>query len=81
MRYLSAGMYVLYKHLISDISFGRKVSLEELFPQRLAEGQDIQTFVYDGQCLDIRTPEGYQKAQEILNKVKMENIFNDEARS
>jgi NDP-sugar pyrophosphorylase family protein len=81
-RYLSAGIYVLDKHLISDIPLGRKISLEEeLFPQWLAEGQDIQTFVYDGQCIDIGTPERYQKAQEILNKVEMENIFKCEAQS
>jgi NDP-sugar pyrophosphorylase family protein len=81
-RYLSAGIYVLDKHLIRGIPLGRKISLEEeLFPQWLAKGQDIQTFVYDGQCIDIGTPERYQKAQEILNKVEMENIFESETQS
>jgi NDP-sugar pyrophosphorylase family protein len=72
-RYLSAGIYMLRKDLIAGVPQGSKISLEEqLFPQWLAAGKGIEGFVFEGQCLDIGTPERYRKAQHALEKVELE---------
>jgi D-glycero-alpha-D-manno-heptose 1-phosphate guanylyltransferase len=66
-RYLSAGIYMLNRNLVSDIPPAVKISLEEqLFPQWLASAKSIQGFVFQGQCIDIGTPERYRMAQELL---------------
>jgi NDP-sugar pyrophosphorylase family protein len=81
-RYLSAGIYMLSKDFIASIPQGSKISLEEqLFPQWLADGKSIEGFVYQGQCLDIGTPERYQKAQLALEKVESETFIESEGRS
>jgi NDP-sugar pyrophosphorylase family protein len=81
-RYLSAGIYILGKNLIAAIPQGSRISLEErLFPQWLADGKCIEGFVYEGQCLDIGTPERYLKAQHALEKVESEAIIDGEGRS
>jgi D-glycero-alpha-D-manno-heptose 1-phosphate guanylyltransferase len=65
--YLSAGIYMLNRNLVSDIPPAVKISLEEqLFPQWLAGGKSIRGFVFEGQCIDIGTPERYRMAQELL---------------
>jgi NDP-sugar pyrophosphorylase family protein len=81
-RYLSAGIYMLNKPLISAVAPETKVSIEEqLFPQWLAEGEDIEALVYNGKCIDIGTPERYQMAQGALKKVESESIFESEGKS
>jgi NDP-sugar pyrophosphorylase family protein len=81
-RYLSAGIYVLSKNLITGIPEGSKISLEErLFPQWLADGKCIAGFVCKEQCLDIGTPERYQMAQGALEKVELGSVPESEARS
>src|ERR1700722_10485674 len=81
-RYLSAGIYMLGKKRIAAVPRGSKISLEEqLFPQWLADGKGIEGFVYEGQCLDIGTPERYMKAQHDLEKVELETHIESEGRS
>lgn len=81
-RYLSAGIYVLSQSLIGTIPHAEKISLEEqLFPQWLAAGKNIEGFVFEGQCLDIGTPERFQKAQGLLEKVELESVFESEGKS
>lgn len=81
-RYLSAGIYMLNKSLISAVSPGTKISIEEqLLPQWLAEGKDIDALIYNGKCIDIGTPERYQMAQDALKKVESEVIFESEGKS
>jgi NDP-sugar pyrophosphorylase family protein len=81
-RYLSAGVYMVSKDLLTDIPEGSKISLEEqLFPQWLADGKRIEGFVYEGQCLDIGTPERYMKAQQALEKVELGTFIESEGRS
>lgn len=81
-RYLSAGIYMLKKPLISAVPPGVKTSIEEqLFPQWLAEDKNIEALVCDGPCIDIGTPERYQMAQDALKKVELETIFESEGRS
>jgi NDP-sugar pyrophosphorylase family protein len=80
--YLSAGIYMFSKNLIAGIPQSSKISLEEqLFPQWLADGKSIEGFVYEGQCLDIGTPERYLKAQHALEKVESETFIESEGRS
>jgi D-glycero-alpha-D-manno-heptose 1-phosphate guanylyltransferase len=65
--YLSAGIYMLNRSLVRDIPPAVKISLEEqLFPQWLADAKIIKGFVFQGQCIDIGTPERYRLAQELL---------------
>lgn len=81
-RYLSAGIYVLKKELANTIPRTVKISLEEeLFPHWLNTGKHIEGFVFEGQCLDIGTPERYERAQHLLEKVELETIFESEGRS
>ena len=81
-KYLSAGIYVLGKDLINAVPHAAKVSLEEqLFPQWLADGKNIEAFVFEGPCVDIGTPERYQKAQVILEKMESGSVLESEGRS
>jgi len=81
-RYLSAGVYILGKLLIAGVPEGSKISLEEqLFPQWLADGKSIEGFVCEGRCLDIGTPERYEKAQRALEQVELETYIESEGRS
>jgi D-glycero-alpha-D-manno-heptose 1-phosphate guanylyltransferase len=81
-RYLSAGIYMLNKSLIGTIPTAAKISLEEqLFPQWLADGKGIDAFVSEGPCTDIGTPERYQKAQDVLEKVESGSVVESEGRS
>jgi NDP-sugar pyrophosphorylase family protein len=81
-RYLSAGIYMLSQSLIGTIPHAEKISLEEqLFPQWLAARENIEGFVFEGQCLDIGTPERFQNAQGLLQKVELESVFESEGKS
>jgi len=81
-RYLSAGIYMLDTSMVAAIPHAAKISLEEqLFPQWLADGKNIRGFVFEGACVDIGTPERYQKAQHVLEKVELESILESEERS
>lgn len=72
-RYQSAGIYMFNKTLCAAIPRTGKVSLEEqLFPQWLANGRRIDAFIFSGGCVDIGTPERYQKAQNLLANVEKE---------
>jgi NDP-sugar pyrophosphorylase family protein len=69
--YLSAGIYLLQKHLVRDISSGTKISLEEqLLPGWLASGKRVEAFVSAGPCIDIGTPERFAEAQALLANVE-----------
>jgi NDP-sugar pyrophosphorylase family protein len=77
--YLSAGIYMLKKELVGTIPATVKISLEEqLFPQWLASGKSVEALVFEGQCLDIGTPERYEKAQRLLERVELESTFETE---
>jgi len=81
-RYLSAGIYMLNKNLIGTIQHAEKISLEEqLFPQWLSAGRHIEGFVFEGQCLDIGTPERFQMAQDLLGRVELESILEGDGKS
>ena len=81
-RYLSTGIYLLNKTLIGTVPDGEKVSLEEqILPKWLAEGKRVDAFIFNGACIDIGTPERYEKAQHILEKVESETVLESEGRS
>jgi len=66
-QYVNAGIYMVTKHILSDISSGAQMSLEtDLFPRWLAEGKYLRAFIHPGECIDIGTPERYQRAQLTL---------------
>lgn len=81
-RCLSAGIYVMDKALIGAIPGAEKISLEEqVFPLWLAAGKRFDAFIFNGACTDIGTPERYEKAQHILEKVESESFLESEGRS
>jgi mannose-1-phosphate guanylyltransferase len=67
LKYLNAGIYLISRKLIADIPSGIQISIErEVFPGWLSEGKRIRAFLTSAACLDIGTPERYQKAQHAL---------------
>jgi NDP-sugar pyrophosphorylase family protein len=71
--YFNAGIYMLARRLIREIPAGTELSLErDLFPRWLHEGRKIKAFVYSGACIDIGTPERFERAQSILENVEIE---------
>jgi mannose-1-phosphate guanylyltransferase len=71
--YFNAGIYMISRKLLFEIPAGQPVSLEQdLFPRWLKEDRHIKAFVGSGMCIDIGTPDRYQRAQEILGAVEME---------
>jgi mannose-1-phosphate guanylyltransferase len=71
--YFNAGVYIVSRSLLQDLPAGPPLSLEQdLFPQWLKEGRHIKAFVCSGMCIDIGTPDRYQRARDILENVEME---------
>jgi NDP-sugar pyrophosphorylase family protein len=65
--HINAGIYMATKNILRDVPPGVRISLEEeLFPRWLAERKSLRAFSYPGNCVDIGTPERYQRAQDIL---------------
>ena len=66
-QYVNAGIYMARKRILSDVELGVQVSLEaNLFPRWLAEGKYFRAFIHPGECIDIGTPERYERAQVTL---------------
>jgi NDP-sugar pyrophosphorylase family protein len=71
-QYVNAGIYMATKRILCDVPPGVQVSLEtDLFPRWLAEGKYLRAFNHSGECIDIGTPERYQRAQVILANVEV----------
>jgi len=65
--YVNAGIYLVSRDLLYEISNRVEISLEqELLPRWLRQGKYIKGFIYLGQCIDIGTPERYRSAQDLL---------------
>jgi mannose-1-phosphate guanylyltransferase len=63
-HYVNAGIYAMSKHALVRIQPGVQISLEtDLFPRWLADGKYLRAFTHRGECVDIGTPERYQRAQ------------------
>jgi len=74
-QYVNAGIYMVAKRILYEISPNQRVSLEEdVFPRLLAEGKNIRAFHHPGKCIDIGTPERYLNAQETLANVEIGSI-------
>jgi NDP-sugar pyrophosphorylase family protein len=70
-RYINAGIYLIARRMLREITPAIQVSLEkELLPRWLENGAHIRAFVHPGVCIDIGTPERYQSAQELLANVE-----------
>lgn len=72
--YLSAGIYIVARHLLCTIPSDVPISLEkELFPRWLAEGKEMRVSGSSTRCVDIGTPERYLIAQTLLADVELGN--------
>ncbi len=70
-QYVNAGIYMVTRRILRDITPGVRISLEEeLLPQWLAEGKSVRAFHFSGQCVDIGTPERFLRAQDLLANVE-----------
>ena len=66
-QYVNAGIYAMSKHALGKIQPGIQISLEtDLFQRWLADGRYLRAFTHPGECVDIGTPERYQRAQLTL---------------
>ena len=66
-RGINAGIYVIRKQLLLSIPDHMQISLEkEVLPRWLAEGREMRIFLHTGSCVDIGTPERFEKAQTVL---------------
>ncbi len=66
-QYVNAGIYAMSKHALGKIQPDVQISLEtDLFPRWLADGKHLRAFIHLGECVDIGTPERYQRAQLTL---------------
>ena len=75
--HVNAGIYMAKKNILYDVPPGVRVSLEEeLFPRWLAEGKYLRAFRYPGTCVDIGTPERYQRAQDTLASVEISRTIS-----
>lgn len=67
VQYVNAGIYAIAKHALGGIQPGIQISLEsDIFPRWLANGKYLRAFIHPGECVDIGTPERYQRAQLTL---------------
>ena len=74
-QYVNAGIYIMSERVLSEIRPNAPISLEsDLFPRWLAESKHIRAFLYDGECVDIGTPERYESAQTILANVETDGV-------
>jgi NDP-sugar pyrophosphorylase family protein len=72
-RYVNAGIYMVARRILSEITPRIRLSLEEeLFPQWLAGGKSVRAFVFSGRCMDIGTPERLLIAQDVLGNAEVE---------
>ena len=70
-QFANAGIYMATKHILCTVSPDVQISLEkDLIPRWLAEGKYLRAFEYEGECVDIGTPERYQSAQVSLANVE-----------
>jgi mannose-1-phosphate guanylyltransferase len=73
-HFVNAGIYMFSKRVLAEIDSGARVSLEtELFPHWLAEGKHVRAFLHHGECVDIGTPERYERAQALLRQAEIGN--------
>jgi mannose-1-phosphate guanylyltransferase len=76
-QFVNAGIYMVTKSILYDITPNLLVSLEEeLFPRWLAQGRKIRAYIHAGKCIDIGTPERYLSAQETLANVERGGILS-----
>jgi NDP-sugar pyrophosphorylase family protein len=71
-QYANAGIYLLTRTLLDEISPEGPISLEQdLFPHWLERGRYIHAHVFSGRCIDIGTPERYREAQQSLANIEI----------
>jgi D-glycero-alpha-D-manno-heptose 1-phosphate guanylyltransferase len=65
--YMNAGIYMMSRQALYDISPGNEASLEhEVFPRWLRQQIHLQAITGPYTCVDIGTPDRYSDAQRLL---------------
>ena len=73
-RYINAGIYILSPRLLRQIPTEAQLSLEkEVIPEWLNAAVSVRAFVHGGTCVDIGTPERYDRAQYVLRDAACES--------
>jgi NDP-sugar pyrophosphorylase family protein len=68
--YVNAGAYFLEPEILNYIPSGVAYDFgKELFPQLIAKEVPICSYLIDGYCLAIDTPESYHRATQLLEKL------------
>ena len=69
-RLINAGIYLMQKDIFSYMPHKQRFSLEyDFFPQVIKE--NCYGFLSDSALIDIGTPDGYEKAKQILERNKI----------
>ncbi|MBN2119184.1 MAG: NTP transferase domain-containing protein [Anaerolineales bacterium] len=63
---VSMGIYIFEPEIMAYIPYGQRLDLPELLKKLLAEGQQVNTFEFNGYWLDIGRHEDYEKAISIF---------------
>jgi NDP-sugar pyrophosphorylase family protein len=67
LQFVNAGIYLMPSKLLESIPPNNEVSLErQVLPAWISEGRSVCAYIYEGECVDIGTPERYRTAQRTL---------------
>ncbi len=66
--WVNAGIYLLNRNVLDPMPENRPISMEKDILPRFS-GKGLYGLIVDGSLIDIGTPEDYQKAQILLEKV------------
>lgn len=70
--WINAGIYIMKRRMVSSIPIGTPFSLErEFFPNLVGKG--LYGFLFNGDFIDIGTPESYSLAQSFFHRINAGN--------
>ncbi|MBI4217621.1 MAG: NDP-sugar synthase [Elusimicrobia bacterium] len=67
--YVNAGIYALEPSILNTIPAGFSDFGKDIFPLLIRQGIKISVYPMKGFCLAMDTPDAYQKAQQLVNKI------------
>ncbi len=66
---VNAGLYFIEPEIVSRIPPGSHYDFgRDLFPQLLRSGVPINSYIIDGYCLGLDTPEAYRRALDLIHQ-------------
>lgn len=69
--FVSMGVYIINRNVIANLEKDVKYGFDNLMIDGIKSGMKIKVFAQDGFWLDIGRPDDYEKANNIINKIKL----------